>query len=775
MIQDGKVPVTVVTGFLGSGKTTFINYILTANHGKKIAVIENEFGEVGVDDALVIESKEEIFEMNNGCICCTVRGDLIRILHKLVRRKNQLDAIIIETTGLADPAPVAQTFFVDDDVKESTRLDAILTVVDCKHLLAHLNEEKPEGVENEAVEQIAFADRVLLNKIDLVSAEEKADVIRRIKEINGAVEILETTHAKVDLSQVLGIKAFDLQRILESEPEFLDPDQEHEHDSSVSSVGIEVEGQCDFKKLNTWLSALLQEKGADIFRSKGVLCVDGSDERFVFQGVHMLLSFGNSSEGIGRPWGKDEKKVNRKAAAYRATSTAEAPVDRVVDGALPVLNEEMVKKAVLAGLALNCTIAKESKFDRKQYFYADLPKGYQISQYDVPICEHGRIEVVLPEGGGTKQIGITRAHLEEDAGKLVYSGATSLSGSNYSLVDYNRGGVPLLEIVSEPDMRTGKEAAAYGAELRRIMRFLGVSDGNMSEGSMRCDVNISVRPRDQEQFGTKVEIKNMNSFNAMQRAIEFEFDRQLALLKEGRASEIVQETRLWDENKQVTKSMRKKEGLADYRYFPEPDLPALFVSTEAIEDLRNSMPELPSQKRARYMALGLSEYDALVLTDDVDVAAYYDEVLKAGGAPKLSANWVMGDIMASCKEEGNGMDALKMSPKTLVEMISLIEKGTISGKIAKDLLPALLKGDAEKDGVQALVESRGLIQISDPAALQAIVDSVLDANPKQLGEYRGGKTKLQGFFVGQVMKESKGRANPGELNRILMETLNKGM
>ncbi|KAH7619467.1 putative Aspartyl/glutamyl-tRNA(Asn/Gln) amidotransferase subunit B [Nannochloris sp. 'desiccata'] len=775
MIQDGKVPVTVVTGFLGSGKTTFINYILTANHGKKIAVIENEFGEVGVDDALVIESKEEIFEMNNGCICCTVRGDLIRILHKLVRRKNQLDAIIIETTGLADPAPVAQTFFVDDDVKESTRLDAILTVVDCKHLLAHLNEEKPEGVENEAVEQIAFADRVLLNKIDLVSAEEKADVIRRIKEINGAVEILETTHAKVDLSQVLGIKAFDLQRILESEPEFLDPDQEHEHDSSVSSVGIEVEGQCDFKKLNTWLSALLQEKGADIFRSKGVLCVDGSDERFVFQGVHMLLSFGNSSEGIGRPWGKDEKKVNRKAAAYRATSTAEAPVDRVVDGALPVLNEEMVKKAVLAGLALDCTIAKESKFDRKQYFYADLPKGYQISQYDVPICEHGRIEVVLPEGGGTKQIGITRAHLEEDAGKLVYSGATSLSGSNYSLVDYNRGGVPLLEIVSEPDMRTGKEAAAYGAELRRIMRFLGVSDGNMSEGSMRCDVNISVRPRDQEQFGTKVEIKNMNSFNAMQRAIEFEFDRQLALLKEGRASEIVQETRLWDENKQVTKSMRKKEGLADYRYFPEPDLPALFVSTEAIEDLRNSMPELPSQKRARYMALGLSEYDALVLTDDVDVAAYYDEVLKAGGAPKLSANWVMGDIMASCKEEGNGMDALKMSPKTLVEMISLIEKGTISGKIAKDLLPALLKGDAEKDGVQALVESRGLIQISDPAALQAIVDSVLDANPKQLGEYRGGKTKLQGFFVGQVMKESKGRANPGELNRILMETLNKGM
>ena len=291
---------------------------------------------------------------------------------------------------------------------------------------------------------------------------------------------------------------------------------------------------------------------------------------------------------------------------------------------------------------------------------------------------------------------------------------------------------------------------------------------------MRCDVNISVRPRTQEQFGTKVEIKNMNSFNAMQRAIEFEYDRQLTLLRAGRENEIVQETRLWDESKQVTKSMRKKEGLADYRYFPEPDLPALIVAPQMIEALRATMPELPSQKRARYMALGLSEYDALVLSDDVDVAAFFDSVLTAGAPPKVATNWVMGDIMAFCKEEQLGMEKLAMSAKTLVQMIALIEDGTISGKIAKEVLPALLKGEAENEsgGVKAFVESRGLVQISDPAALQAIVDKVLSDNPKQLEQYRGGKTKLQGFFVGQVMKASKGRANPGELNRLLMEALN---
>lgn len=468
-------------------------------------------------------------------------------------------------------------------------------------------------------------------------------------------------------------------------------------------------------------------------------------------------------------------------------------------GALPVLNREAVNKAVLAGLALNCTIATSSKFDRKQYFYADLPKGYQISQYDLPLCENGWIEVTLPESGDVKRIGITRAHLEEDAGKLVYSGADRLSGSDYSMVDFNRAGVPLLEIVSEPDMRSGQEAAAYGSELRRIMRFLGVSDGNMAvsllgseeepyalvgsltirfplalqEGSMRCDVNISVRRRDEKKFGTKVEIKNMNSFNAMQRAIDYEFDRQVALLRGGRKAEIVQETRLWDEAKQLTKSMRKKEGLADYRYFPEPDLPSLELLPGMVDELRKSMPELPVDKRRRYTSLGLSKYDAFVLSDDLDVADYYDRVLAAGAPPKLAANWVMGDIMAYCKEEKKSMAELPMCPQSLAEMISLIEEGTISGKIGKDLLPELLNGGAEKTGgVRALVETKGLAQISDPEALQQIVDSVLNANPKQLGEYRAGKTKLQGFFVGQVMKESTGRANPGELNRILMERLN---
>jgi G3E family GTPase len=270
-----------------------------------------QFGEVGVDDALVLETKEEIFEMNNGCICCTVRGDLIRILRKLTKRKNQFDAIIIETTGLADPAPVAQTFFVDEDLMEHTRLDAILTVVDCRHLVQHLDDEKSEGTENEAVEQLAFADRILLNKVDLVTPEEKAVVVGRIRKINAAAEVLETTYSQVDLDHVLGIKAFDLSRILDSEPDFLNPDQEHEHDSSVTSVGIQIEGPCDFGRLNAWLGKLLKDKGADIFRSKGVLHVHGSDDRHVFQGVHMLLTFGNSGEGTGRPWGKDEPRLNR--------------------------------------------------------------------------------------------------------------------------------------------------------------------------------------------------------------------------------------------------------------------------------------------------------------------------------------------------------------------------------------------------------------------------------------------------------------------------------
>ncbi len=301
----GKVPVTVLTGFLGSGKTTLLNYILTEQHGKRIAVIENEFGEIGIDDALVVEAEEEIFEMNNGCICCTVRGDLIRILGTLMRRKDRFDRIVVETTGLADPAPVAQTFFVDDEIASACSLDAIVTMVDAKHLIAHLDDDKPEGVENEAVEQLAFADRVIVNKTDLVTEDELVEVERRIRQINALAEIIPAQFAKVDLDRILGVQAFSLDRVLENDPTFL-TDSEHQHDQSVTSVGIEADGELDTDRLNRWLRTLLSEQGTDIFRSKGILALAGSDRRYVFQGVHMLLD-GSS----GAPWAPGERRRNR--------------------------------------------------------------------------------------------------------------------------------------------------------------------------------------------------------------------------------------------------------------------------------------------------------------------------------------------------------------------------------------------------------------------------------------------------------------------------------
>jgi G3E family GTPase len=312
-----KVPVTVLTGFLGAGKTTLLNHLLTEQHGRRIAVIENEFGEVGIDDALVLDAEEEIFEMNNGCICCTVRGDLIRILGNLMKRKDRFDQIVIETTGLADPAPVAQTFFVDPEMKEQLRLDAIVTVVDAKHLVAHLDDEKPEGVENEAVEQLAFADRVVLNKVDLADDAELAEVERRIREINALAPVVRTAHGKVDLASILDVGAFDLDRVLADDPEFLDESAEHLHDLTVTSVGIEVEGDLDLDRLNAWLGELLRERGVDIFRSKGILAVDGWDERYVFQGVHMLLD-----GGVDRPWG-DDVRVNTLVFIGRNLDRAE--------------------------------------------------------------------------------------------------------------------------------------------------------------------------------------------------------------------------------------------------------------------------------------------------------------------------------------------------------------------------------------------------------------------------------------------------------------------
>jgi aspartyl-tRNA(Asn)/glutamyl-tRNA(Gln) amidotransferase subunit B len=449
------------------------------------------------------------------------------------------------------------------------------------------------------------------------------------------------------------------------------------------------------------------------------------------------------------------------------------PVCMGLPGVLPVLNQKVLEYAVKAGLALNAEIAKFSKFDRKQYFYPDLPKNYQISQYDLPIAEHGWLEIELVDEAGNptrKRIGITRLHMEEDAGKLVHAGSDRLSGSTYSLVDFNRTGVPLVEIVSEPDIRSGQEAAEYAQELRRILRYLNVSDGNMQEGSLRCDVNISVRPVGQEKFGTKVEIKNMNSFSAIQKAIEHEIERQIEALETGEP--IVQETRLWEEGSQRTISMRSKEGSSDYRYFPEPDLTPLEVSKAQLQEWKSQLPELPAEKRHRYEnELGLSAYDARVLTDERSLAEYFETVVAAKASPKQAANWVMGDISAYLNAEKLQIGEIALKPNGLAELIGLIEDGTISGKIAKEILPELLtQGGSAKE----LIDRKGLVQISDTAELEKIIDEVIAASPKELEQYRSGKTKLLGFFVGQVMKKTNGRADPKLTNQILAPKLNNG-
>ncbi|PSO50693.1 MAG: Asp-tRNA(Asn)/Glu-tRNA(Gln) amidotransferase GatCAB subunit B [Cyanobacteria bacterium SW_9_44_58] len=449
-----------------------------------------------------------------------------------------------------------------------------------------------------------------------------------------------------------------------------------------------------------------------------------------------------------------------------------SPICLGYPGVLPVLNQKVLESAVKTGLALNCQIAPYSKFDRKHYFYADLPKNYQISQYDLPIAEHGWLEIEIAEKPGSepirKTIGITRLHMEEDAGKLVHVGSDRLSGSTHSLVDFNRAGVPLLEIVSEPDIRMGKEAAEYAQELRRIIRYLGVSNGNMQEGSLRCDVNVSVRPVETNDFGTKVEIKNMNSFNAIEKAIDYEIDRQIKALENGEA--LTQETRLWEEGKQVTVSMRSKEGSSDYRYFPEPDLPPIKVSKAQLEQWQSELPELPAQKRHRFETeLGLSAYDAGVLTDDRDVAEYFETAIANNADPKQVANWVTQDIAAYLNENKLRISELSLKPEGLAELVNLIDEGTINGKIAKEILPELFtQGGSPKE----LVESKGLTQISDSSELEPIIDQVLADHPNEVEKYRGGKTKLQGFFVGQVMKRTSGRADPKLTNQLLAQKLN---
>ncbi len=430
-------------------------------------------------------------------------------------------------------------------------------------------------------------------------------------------------------------------------------------------------------------------------------------------------------------------------------------------GVLPVLNKECVNMGILLGLALNCEIPKRCKFDRKQYFYPDLPKGYQISQYDEPICVNGYIDV---KG---KRIGITRAHLEEDAGKLVHAGAAGINGSAYSLVDLNRAGTPLLEIVSEPDMRSSEEARNYMEELRNIVRYLGVCDGNLEEGSMRCDANISIMPKGSKEFGTRAEIKNVNSFSALQRAIEYEIDRQIEIVEEG--GKVVQETRLWDDNLKETRSMRGKEDAHDYRYFPEPDLMPVEISREWVEEIRAKMPELPEAKRKRYMSLGLSEYDASVIVEQMNLALFFDKVLELGANPKTAVNFIMGEISAYLKENKVEITETKLTPENLAELISLIEKGTISNNIGKQILVEDMITNGEK--ASAIVERKGLSQISDEGAIKAIVEKVINAHPNEVQAYKNGKTNLLGFFVGQVMKETKGRANPKTVNELVKQCL----
>ena len=468
--------------------------------------------------------------------------------------------------------------------------------------------------------------------------------------------------------------------------------------------------------------------------------------------------------------------TNSKIFTSASTAFGDEPnthIDPVVcglPGTLPVLNQKVLEYAVKAAMALNLQIAEHSKFDRKQYFYPDLPKNYQISQYDEPIAENGWIEVEVAEKGKDtylKTIGIERLHMEEDAGKLVHAGSDRLAGSTHSLVDYNRAGVALAEIVSKPDLRTGREAAEYASEIRRIMRYLGVSDGNMQEGSLRCDVNISVRRGPDAPFGTKVEIKNMNSFSAIQKACDYEIQRQIKAYETGEP--VVQETRLWDEGKQLTKSMRSKEGASDYRYFPDPDLGPIEVGAELREGWRSELPELPAAKRHRYAEqLGLSIYDARVLTDERAMAEYFEAAVAAGADAKAVSNWVTGDIAAHVNANRLSIAELPLQPEQLAELVQLIDGGVISGKIAKDLLPELL---AQGGSPKAIVEAQGLGMISDPAAITAIVEGLLAAHPAEVEAFRGGKTKLQGFFVGQLMKQTGGKADPKLANQILIEKL----
>ena len=451
------------------------------------------------------------------------------------------------------------------------------------------------------------------------------------------------------------------------------------------------------------------------------------------------------------------------STAYGAEPNTQAClVDLGYPGVLPVLNEEVVHMATMFGLAVNATVAQRSVFARKNYFYPDLPKGYQISQFELPIVEHGEL-FITDADGNEKRIGITRAHLEEDAGKSIHEGLGKSSG-----IDLNRTGTPLLEIVSEPDIRSAKEAVEYMRKIHTIVRYLGISDGNMQEGSFRCDANVSVRPKGQEAFGTRAEIKNLNSFRFVEKAINYEIERQIELIEDG--GEVVQETRLYDSDKDETRSMRSKEEANDYRYFPDPDLLPVEISADYIEAVRAELPELPDAKQHRFVdEYGVKNDDAAILTISRPVADYFEAAAKATEAnAQTVANWVVGDLSGALNKDGLDIGESKVSAGELAGLLTRVHDHTISGKIAKQVFEAMWAGEGSADEV---IEAKGLKQITDSSAIEAVVDKVIEANPGQVADYKAGKEKLIGFFVGQVMKETQGQANPGQVNQILKAKL----
>ena len=444
-------------------------------------------------------------------------------------------------------------------------------------------------------------------------------------------------------------------------------------------------------------------------------------------------------------------------------NTHVCPVCLGLPGVLPVVNRKVVEYAIKAALALNCDIASFSKFDRKNYYYPDMPKNYQISQYDLPIAQHGHLEIDTENG--PRRIGITRLHMEEDTGKLVHQG--TITTTPFSLVDYNRAGVPLIEIVSEPDLRSPEEARQYIEKLRAIILYTGVSDCKMEEGSLRCDANISVRPAGMEGLGTKAEIKNLNSFKSLLRSLSYEVERQIDTLEEG--GRIIQETRTWDEGKGVTLSMRSKEQAHDYRYLPDPDLVPMVIDRKWVDEIRRSLPELPDERRERYIEeYGLPGYDAAILTNTKELADYFEFCVKACPNPKAVSNWIMGDLTRLLNSSGLEITGCKIAPENLASLLRLIDKGTISGKIAKTVFEEMFASGRD---AESIVKEKGLLQISDESAIIAIVDSVLANNPGPAEDFKAGKERALGFLVGQVMKASKGKANPEMVNKLLREKL----